>query len=91
MGELSLINECYSSVMTLIRKIGFSTAVVLLIVGTSLIAFYGSSEAYVDEQGLLVEEFSSLALGSFALIVAIIIGVISSFPSLVRLVRRSKP
>ena len=91
MGELSPINECYSSVMTLVRKIGLSTAGVLLIVGTSLIAFYGSSEAYVDEQGLLVEEFSSLALGSFALIVAIIIGVISSFPSLVRLVRRSKP
>jgi hypothetical protein len=85
--ELSLINECYSSVMTLIIKVGFSTAGVLLIVGISLIAFYGSSESFVDEEGLLVEEFSALALGSFALFAAIIVGVISSFASFVRLVR----
>ena len=77
--------------MTLIRKIGFSTAVVLLILGVSLIAFYGTSESFVDEAGLLVEEFWALALGSFALIAAIIVGVISNFASLVRLVRGRKP
>jgi hypothetical protein len=77
--------------MTLIRKIGFSTAVVLLILGVSLIAFYGTSESFVDEEGLLVEEFWALALGSFALIAAIIVGVISNFASLVRLVRGRKP
>ena len=77
--------------MTLIRKIGFSTAGVLLILGVSLIAFYGTSESFVDEAGLLVEEFWALALGTFALIAAIIVGVISSFPSLVRLVRGRKP
>ena len=89
--KLSLINECYSWYMTLIRKIGFSTAVVLLILGVSLIAFYGTSESFVDEAGLLVEEFWALALGSFALIAAIIVGVISNFASLVRLVRGRKP
>ncbi len=77
--------------MTLIRKIGFSTAVVLLILGVSLIAFYGTSESFVDEAGLLVEEFWALALGTFALIAAIIVGVISNFASLVRLVRGRKP
>ena len=77
--------------MTLIRKIGFSTAGVLLILGVSLIAFYGTSESFVDEEGLLVEEFWALALGSFALIAAIIVGVISNFSSLVRLVRGRKP
>lgn len=91
MEKLSLINECYSWYMTLIRKIGFSTAVVLLILGVSLIAFYGTSESFVDEEGLLVEEFWALALGSFALIAAIIVGVISNFASLVRLVRGRKP
>lgn len=91
MEKLSLINECYSWYMTLIRKIGFSTAVVLLILGVSLIAFYGISESFVDEAGLLVEEFWALALGSFALIAAIIVGVISNFASLVRLVRGRKP
>ena len=77
--------------MTLMRKVGFSTAVVLLILGVSLIAFYGTSESFVDEAGLLVEEFWALALGSFALIAAIIVGVISNFASLVRLVRGRKP
>ena len=77
--------------MTLIRKIGFSTAVVLLILGVSLIAFYGTSESFVDEAGFLVEEFWALALGTFALIAAIIVGVISNFASLVRLVRGRKP
>jgi hypothetical protein len=77
--------------MTLIRKIGFSTAGLLLVIGVSLIAFYGTSESFVDEEGLLVEEFWSLALGSFALIAAIIVGVISNFASLVRLVRGRKP
>ena len=77
--------------MTLMRKVGFSTAVVLLILGVSLIAFYGTSESFVDEEGLLVEEFWALALGSFALIAAIIVGVISNFASLVRLVRGRKP
>ena len=91
MEKLSLINECYSWYMTLIRKIGFSTAVVLLILGVSLIAFYGTSESFVDEEGLLVEEFWALALGTFALIAAIIVGVISNFASLVRLVRGRKP
>ena len=77
--------------MTLIRKIGFSTAGVLLFLGVSLIAFYGTSESFVDEAGLLVEEFWALALGTFALIAAIIVGVISNFASLVRLVRGRKP
>ena len=77
--------------MTLIRKIGFSTAGVLLILGVSLIAFYGTSESFVDEEGLLVEEFWALALGSFTFIAAIIVGVISNFASLVRLVRGRKP
>ena len=77
--------------MTLIRKKGFSTAGVLLILGVSLIAFYGTSESFVDEEGLLVEEFWALALGSFALIAAISVGVISNFSSLVRLVRGRKP
>ncbi len=90
MGEWSLINECYSSAMTLIRKIGFSTAGVLLVLGFFLIVFYGISGSYVDQEGLLVEEFSALALGSFALIAAIIVGVISSFTSVVRLVRGRK-
>ena len=90
MGESSLINECYSSAMTLIRKIGFSTAGVLLVLGFFLIVFYGISGSYVDQEGLLVEEFSALALGSFALIAAIIVGVISSFTSVVRLVRGRK-
>jgi hypothetical protein len=89
-GEWSLINECYSSAMTLIRKIGFSTAGVLLVLGFFLIVFYGISGSYVDQEGLLVEEFSALALGSFALIAAIIVGVISSFTSVVRLVRGRK-
>jgi hypothetical protein len=77
--------------MSLIRKIGLLTAGVLFAVGASLIIFYNASGSYVDEDGLLVEEFWALALGSFTILAAIIIGVISGFPSLMRLVRRRKP
>ncbi|MFY9304166.1 MAG: DUF3955 domain-containing protein [Rhodoluna sp.] len=76
--------------MRLVKKLGFPTSGVLLLVGVLLIAFYGSSESYVNEEGLLIEEFSALALGYFALIAAIIIGVISSLAFLVRLVRGKK-
>jgi hypothetical protein len=77
--------------MSLIRKIGLSTAGLLFIFGVSLIAFYSASGSYVDEDGLLVEDFWALALGSFTILAAIIVGVISCFPSLVRLVRGRKP
>jgi hypothetical protein len=76
--------------MSLIRKIGLSTAGLLFIVGVSLIAFYSASGSYVDEDGLLVEDFWALALGSFTILAAIIVGVISCFPSLVRLMRGGK-
>jgi hypothetical protein len=77
--------------MSLIRKISLPTAGVLFIVGFSLIAFYYASGSHVDEDGLLVEEFWALALGSFTILAAIVVGVISGFPSLVRLVRGRKP
>jgi hypothetical protein len=77
--------------MSLIRKIGLSTAGLLFIVGVSLLAIYVTSGSYVNEDGLLVEDFWALALGSFTILAAIIVGVISCFPSLVRLVRGRKP
>ena len=76
--------------MSLIRKIGLSTAGVFFVVGVSLIAFYNASGSYVDEDDLLVEEFWALGLGSFTILAAIIVGVISGFPSLVRLMRGGK-
>ena len=72
-------------------KIGLSTAGLLFIFGASLIVFYNASGSYVDEDGLLVEEFWALALGSFSFVAAITVGVISGFPSLVRLLQARKP
>ena len=77
--------------MSLIRKIGLSIAGVFFIVGVSLLAIYVTSGSYVNEDGLLVEEFWALALGSFTILAAIIVGMISGLPSLVRLVGGRKP
>lgn len=77
--------------MTLRRKIGLFTAGMFFIAGASLIAFYSASGSSVDEDGLLVEEFWALAIGSFTLLASIIVGVISGLPSLVRMVQGRKP
>ncbi len=62
----------------------------VFIVGLSFLAFYNASGSYVDEDGLLVEEFWALALGSFTFTSAIIVGLISSFPSIARSVSSKK-
>lgn len=78
--------------MTLTTKIGLSIAGVMLLTATGLLAFYGASDSYVAEDGLLVEEFWALALGSFALIGAIVVVLITGVISVARtIIRKRKP
>ena len=74
--------------MTLASKIGLSIAGAMLLVSIALLAFYGASGSYVAEDGLLVEEFWALALGSFGLIGAIFIGSLTAIIALARLLIR---
>ena len=78
--------------MTLTTKIGLSIAGVMLLTATGLLTFYGASDSYVAEDGLLVEEFWALALGSFALIGAIVVVLITGLISVARtIIRKRKP
>lgn len=70
--------------MTKISKIGFSIAGALFLSSAALLIFYGASGSYVAEDGLLVEEFWALALGSFALIGAILVTLLTGAVSVVR-------
>ncbi len=74
--------------MTLTTKIGLSISGSLFLVAMALLAFYGASGSYVAEDGLLVEEFWALALGSFGLIGAIFIGSLTAIIALARLLIR---
>ena len=78
--------------MTLTTKIGLSIAGVMLLTATGLLTFYGASDSDVAEDGLLVEEFWALALGSFALIGAIVVVLITGLISVARtIIRKRKP
>ena len=77
--------------MTLVTKSGLSIAGVLALASMALLFYYGASGSYVAEDGLLVEEFWALALGSFGLIGAIFFSLLTGAVGLVRmLIRKMK-
>lgn len=76
--------------MTLTSKIGLSIAGVLSLMSMALLFYYGTSESYVADDGLLVEEFWALALGSFALIGATFVVALTGGISLVRMIIRKR-
>ena len=83
---------CYHLLMTLTTKIGLSIAGVMLLAAMGLLAFYRASDSYVAEDGQLVEEFWALALGSFALLGAILVVLLNGAISVVRvIIRQRKP
>lgn len=76
--------------MTLITKLGLSVTAVMVLVAAALLGFYGAAGSYVAEDGLLVEEFWALALGSFSLIGATFVGLLTAAISLVRVMNRKR-
>lgn len=76
--------------MSLITRIGLSTAGALFLIAIALLAFYGASGSYVAEDGLLVEEFWALALGTFALIGATFVSALIGAISTVRMIIRKR-
>lgn len=76
--------------MTRISKTGLSIAGVMFITAIALLSYYGASGSYVAEDGLLVEEFWALALGSFGLIGAVFLGLLTGAVALVRMMIRKR-
>lgn len=76
--------------MTLTSKIGLSTAGVMTLTSVALLFYYGASGSYVAENGLLVEEFWALALGSFALLGALLVVLLTGVISIARMIIRKK-
>lgn len=76
--------------MTLTTRIGLSIAGASLLLAMALLAFYGASGSYVAEDGLLVEEFWALALGSFALLGGIFVGLLTGVISVARMLIRKR-
>jgi len=76
--------------VTLTTRIGLYIAGALFLVAISLLGFYGASGSYVAEDGLLVEEFWALALGSFALLGSTLVGLLTGVISAARMVIRKR-
>ena len=74
--------------MTRTTKIGLSVSGAMILLAMALLAFYGATGSYVAEDGLLVEEFWALAMGSFALIGALLVGALTGAISTVRMIIR---
>lgn len=85
-----LFPGCYDLLVTLTARIGLSVAGALFLVAISLLALYGASDSYVAEDSLLVEEFWALALGSFALLGATFVGLLTGVISVARMIIRKR-
>lgn len=63
--------------MSFIAKFLLILSGLFLLSAIVLLAFYGASGQYVDENGWLVEEFWALGLGTFSLLFAAVFGLVS--------------
>jgi len=62
--------------MSIIAKSLLAFIAFFFLASIGLIAFYRASGQYVDENGVLVEEFWALGLGTLSLLVAAALGLV---------------